>query len=347
VNNYLSSIAARALNPVPPVRPRLRGRFDPAPLINEAAVDRLDVTPAESLASEPPVEINRRATFENQRGRRHAQPRQPFDVAIEPDALPLPPRDSEASSDSKRDISELPPQSPTIQMPIAKATIPKTQPTRPVSVAEAAPIESHIEHAKEVAPAIQTTRVSASSSAGSRVKIIATAVREPNSDAQAQPDLAASRPHSLTTDRPPLQHSEEQRALEPRTDQPKLPHQREIKTIVVREQKILERSAHARHSSPSALTVPALSSSSQPARGDAKPSPVVVQSRIAPLVEKGAESFSLSRPVPQPQPTVRVTIGRVEVRAVQSSQSPAKPRTTPPVMNLDDYLRRRNQGSAR
>jgi hypothetical protein len=84
----------------------------------------------------------------------------------------------------------------------------------------------------------------------------------------------------------------------------------------------------------------------QPQRGDTKPPPVVVQTRIAPLVENGLD-FSLSRPGPQPQPTVRVTIGRIEVRAVASSQSPAKPRATQPVMNLDDYLRRRNQGSTR
>ena len=76
------------------------------------------------------------------------------------------------------------------------------------------------------------------------------------------------------------------------------------------------------------------------------PPPVAVQTRIAPLVEKGLD-FSLSRPTPQPQPTVRVTIGRIEVRAVASSEAPAKPRATAPVMNLDDYLRRRNQGSSR
>jgi hypothetical protein len=48
-----------------------------------------------------------------------------------------------------------------------------------------------------------------------------------------------------------------------------------------------------------------------------------------------------------PAPTIHVTIGRVEVRAImpaaQATQPPARPA---PKMSLDDYLRRRNEGAA-
>jgi hypothetical protein len=138
----------------------------------------------------------------------------------------------------------------------------------------------------------------------------------------------------------------EQRSLpEPRSDQARPPDPREIKTIIVREERIIEPSEQAREPGSQPTAVSRMPPSNQPQR-DTKPPPVVVQTLIAPLAEKGLD-LSLSRPSPQPQPTVRVTIGRIEVRAVVSSQSQAKPRATPPVMNLDDYLRRRNQGSSR
>ena len=75
---------------------------------------------------------------------------------------------------------------------------------------------------------------------------------------------------------------------------------------------------------------------------------VSIPSRIAPLVEMGPERFLLNRR--SPQPTVHVTIGRVEVRAVRSlqqSRSASKESPSQPVMKLDEYLRGRNQGSAR
>jgi hypothetical protein len=41
---------------------------------------------------------------------------------------------------------------------------------------------------------------------------------------------------------------------------------------------------------------------------------------------------------------VQVTIGRIEVRAQTMAAAAPRPRPGPPVMNLDDYLRRRAQG---
>jgi hypothetical protein len=44
--------------------------------------------------------------------------------------------------------------------------------------------------------------------------------------------------------------------------------------------------------------------------------------------------------------TIRVTIGRVEVKAVVVAQPPARPRVAPrpPMLSLEDYLRQRNNG---
>ena len=291
MNNYLSNIAARALNQAPTVRPRLRGRFDAVPSAN--AVDRLKLAPAESIDSERPVENNLADTSENHRAHEHLHARQRRGDENEPHTLSFADRDERTTSPLRNDTLVPSPQTPVIQVPIATATISTTQPARQVSVNPQAPIASSLE--RDASPA----------------------------------------------------RTEQRRLLEPLPSQARPPDPREIKTIIVREQRIIEASERAREPGSQASPLSALSPSNQPERDGTAPPPVAVQTHIAPLVERGAESFSPSRPSPQPQPTVSVTIGRIEVRAVGSSEAPAKPRATPPVMNLDDYLRRRNQGSSR
>ena len=291
MNNYLSNIAARALNQAPTVRPRLRGRFDPGPAANEPAVDRLKLAPTDSIDSERLIENNPAATSQNQRAHERLHATQHPDEN-EPHTLSFAHREEKTTSALRNDTLVPSPQTPVIQVAPANPTVPATQPARPVFVNPQAPIASSFER-----------------------------------DA----------PQSGT----------EQRGLpEPRPDHASPSDQREIRTIIVREERIIEPSEHAREPGSQPTLPSAMPPSNQPERGDTKPPPVVVQTRIAPLVEKGLD-LSLSRPSPQPQPTVRVTIGRIEVRAVGSPESPAKPRATPPVMNLDDYLRRRNQGSSR
>jgi hypothetical protein len=78
-----------------------------------------------------------------------------------------------------------------------------------------------------------------------------------------------------------------------------------------------------------------------------------------PLGARTIEPSSLHRPAPPdrsprdagaperaaPAPTVHVTIGRVEVRATHAPAASARPRSAPPpVMSLDEYLKRRAEG---
>jgi hypothetical protein len=63
---------------------------------------------------------------------------------------------------------------------------------------------------------------------------------------------------------------------------------------------------------------------------------------IAPVIPSPAGP---KRPISQPEPVINVTIGRIEVRATPASAQPVqKPRSTPPVMTLDEYLRKRSKG---
>jgi hypothetical protein len=65
----------------------------------------------------------------------------------------------------------------------------------------------------------------------------------------------------------------------------------------------------------------------------------------APGVKRRRDSMPASEPsISKQEPTIQVTIGRVEVRAVPPASTPRAQRTAPAVMGLADYLRRRTQG---
>jgi hypothetical protein len=72
------------------------------------------------------------------------------------------------------------------------------------------------------------------------------------------------------------------------------------------------------------------------------------QAAIAPA---SAPRFEFARHVPPaphvspPEPTIQVTIGRIEVRAVSQQSATPKERTASPVMSLKDYLRSRRGGA--
>jgi len=48
-------------------------------------------------------------------------------------------------------------------------------------------------------------------------------------------------------------------------------------------------------------------------------------------------------PAPAPEPSVHVTIGRIEVRATSETKQLSRPRSASPVMSLEEYLHRRTQ----
>ena len=74
------------------------------------------------------------------------------------------------------------------------------------------------------------------------------------------------------------------------------------------------------------------------------------QTPIVPRVVQPAPTAPVPRleilPAPQVEPTetINVTIGRVDVRAVFSSQAPKAPARTSTVNSLDDYLKQRSEG---
>jgi hypothetical protein len=81
--------------------------------------------------------------------------------------------------------------------------------------------------------------------------------------------------------------------------------------------------------------------------GTGGPARVVVQPRVALYSEPVAPAHSRPAAV-NAEPTIQVTIGRVEVRATHPAPPvTSRERRTPAAMSLEEYLRRRADGSAR
>lgn len=74
------------------------------------------------------------------------------------------------------------------------------------------------------------------------------------------------------------------------------------------------------------------------------PAPAILKPRL-PYPEPVAQSAQLSASLPT-EPTVHVTIGRVEIRAVAAAATPTRAAPSKPALSLSDYLQRRD-GSRR
>ena len=69
------------------------------------------------------------------------------------------------------------------------------------------------------------------------------------------------------------------------------------------------------------------------------------QNRPAIAAVDSENNFAKRETVAESQPTINVTIGRIEVRAAPAPAQHSKPKTTTNTMSLDDYLRQRSGGS--
>lgn len=82
--------------------------------------------------------------------------------------------------------------------------------------------------------------------------------------------------------------------------------------------------------------------------GSSRPQSAPLQSTVQPQtrVPVFATASKLADANPEPEPVIQVTIGRVEVRAVQQAPTPRK-EIASPVMSLEEYLRQRGAGAGR
>jgi hypothetical protein len=97
-----------------------------------------------------------------------------------------------------------------------------------------------------------------------------------------------------------------------------------------------------RETAESRLTLP----SAEPVQARRSPPPAAAPIEpAAPTRFEFARHVPPARQTPPPEPTIQVTIGRIEVRAVSSQGTPKKERSESPVMSLNEYLRSKRGGA--
>lgn len=345
VNNYLTSIAARTLNPDHSVRPRLGGRFEPASLA-EGPIDSANSfrRPAAKHSQPESQQVGGIETAEERDS--NSRSLNTFDPAPQLDRpAALTPRLNSAATTEPPVTGSVVDPSPslTIRAPNQQTAAEAPRQNMPV---ELRPDEKVVDLGER-----SEFRRSRPTESGSENKPEPRFEESPGRSVRAHRPTAEEveltpAPISSRTIRPSSSASDEQEPVALPANTRKQPLvERELETIVIREKVIRDEPSHNQSSTKPPPTPVAESSGTTENSRSITP-PVVVHSRIAPLLETGPE-VQLNRPTIQPQPTIHVTIARIEVRAVQSSQSPTKSRAATPVMNLDDYLKRRSQGGAR
>lgn len=348
MNNYLASIAARTLNHTSSVRPRLGGRFELADASSERSIDRPEPSPLTG-PKPPPPELKRETASETtEQHETESRPKKALDLA---------PRLGQSATTGPEVQSEPATGSLTIS---AYVDAPQSAATRPVTqtkIAELQPQNVHV-GVRPVENAIDSSQ-----STAARKQPVLEFRRENHSEAPLgsvaddhQPIVAEgtprSRQRSPATPKSVSGNDELEALAQPSTAQPVITREkpvieRELETIIICEKQTLDEPTRLNPSLTQSVPMPSAALSGASEEDGSSAAPIIVQPSIAPLLETGLEHLLLNRPNSQPGPTVHVTIGRIEVRAVQSSQAPAKPRATTPVMNLEDYLMRRGQGGTR
>lgn len=342
MTNYLATITARTINGQSPVRPRLRGRFDPPVSLAEGALDQpvlnrtLQQPPRqneiESGASEEErYDASSSAAKSFDRLKQHAshsRDREQNEVAAFPTAV--------------TETTDAPAPSVSTFRATSEST-PPAQPTRESTHIAASSRERRntvgaTSHTVTPAPEVTTTGTPQLRDQREVASSKATMIEPPPKVRSLKsPGVIEPATPRYDTDGPshnPTSNS--QRVIE-----------REIKTVAVRDRPAQVDGQPSNRLEPTPR-IPDANAAGKIEPSESRSVPPAIQPRIEPLAAFTPGRLYLHQSEQHVEPTVHVTIGRIEVRAVQQQSQPAaKPRATQPVMNLDDYLRRRSQGGAR
>ena len=329
MNNYLTNIAARIRVTAPAVRPRLGGHFEPSSVSveNTNSLPRIFTEPSDmdekrvqmGIEAANPRDFGTRAEKSLEVGLQLDHPTTPA-PAVKFEATIAPPVTNAIAEPAPTD--RVPVQQIAAESSRQNKTVEKQTVENVIGVTEKHEARSEVrdESATQYWP---KPRFDEPVHRSSRVRHQKAESTGPTVAPAVDPIIATdvkSTPAGIKSEKPLV----------------------ERETIVIREQAIADQS---RVNAPAAKP-PATPVSSDIENGDSK-THTIVHSKIAPLKDRQPQPVYTNRRAGQPQPTIHVTIGRVEVRAVQSSPAQTKSRTPTPVMNLDDYLKRRSQGNSR
>jgi hypothetical protein len=330
VNNYLTNISARIRVAAPAVRPRLGGHFEPSSVSTENA------NPLPRIATES-SDVDEKG---EQIGIEAANPR---DVRTRAEqSLEVGPQLDHPTTLAPGVNFETP-IAPPVTNVIAEPAPTDREPVQRIAAESLRQITS-----VEKTPAENVIGVTEKHEASSEIRDKSVTHHWPRprfeepadrSGRVQHPKAESIGPTVAPTVNPIIANNDKSIPPGIKPDKPLV----ELETIVIREQASPDRS---RVNAPPAKPTTTPVSSDRIENGDSK-TPTVVHSKIAPLKDRKPEPVQTNRRAGHPQATIHVTIGRVEVRAVQASPAQTKARASTPIMNLDDYLKRRSQGNTR
>ncbi|MFY9553201.1 MAG: hypothetical protein WAV47_00630 [Blastocatellia bacterium] len=351
MSNYLANLAARTFNLVPVVRPLVLGRFEPSPVQPKVPFDTVAPNPPETVEASldwheaetapiPARTIPRRTrkSFVAAPAEDEEIPHSPSTDSISPKTNSMPARSSTAALTVRASGTRAPSPAPPVLQPLLTDA---PEADRSAGVAPSRTEASKSSSTRQDRPAANTIVENFTGSARARQPAPAASVwpTETKTESSVPPVSSKQYEEPQASTFNPLSESE---SLTTR-------HQ---KTIVAREQLVVNHPMTQLDTASNRTTIRVANESQPrvaPARRGSLGDPFeIIQPSVKPLFEDRVKGFGLEeRQAPPAEPVVHVTIGRIEIRAVQSQQSSAKRRATTPVMNLDDYLRRRSEGSGR
>ena len=335
--NYLTSIAARALQLPTPVRPRLRSLFDPPASDSEGSLVKPSLLRA--ISPKPLHSESETQTDQSEKGYQSA------------------PKDRSEKQESKLHPDDLSnsreAQAPNVLRPIEVNTT-ELQPSLPSPIYEP---RNRLKPSQRFdnEPATVTNLRAEDNHKSTRFNEPAKSQqpgppsigelrketeRDPVNQVELQPKVySIPTPPGQSLAKPDAPSSSSTGNREPVI-------QRQLQTVATREQYADGSPRESRLDSsklPSSVVTAPNRITPRNLPGEA----IAVPAHVGSLASLRGSQLPLRQSPRAVEPVVHVTIGRIEVRAVQHSQPAVKPKSSQPAMSLDDYLRNRRQGSTR
>jgi|GEM_PF-1894586 len=335
MSDFLGKLVTMVIHPGTGVRPRLPGRFEPQHL---ALAGALDIVVADDVGHEAPIPSTQPAQFPDDLAAPSADAPTPGDRRHDPPTPSITPSPAPDKSHPAARLSQ--PRQPATASPEA-APEPPTVPTRFSPALHPTPKPPTVAREQRPGSPDETGRLSPAST--------------PDSSAAVK---GSAEPH-LTLERRPVER-ESARTHPPTAAPAILPEASEI-----RSPSTPESPASARPTAPTvepfpleSATHPAVSTLSRPQIESAipemaqmpPPEPLLGRAdgraTVDPHFTEPMATAPSRRADASQAPTIRVTIGRIEVRATLPPAPPEHPQPArrQPALPLDQYLQRRNEG---
>jgi hypothetical protein len=313
MSDYLENLAAKALNLIEGVQPRVASLFEPPSMAGRPMTARLsaneEAVPGEPFASGPSYE----APLSTQESFSNAWPSRPPTMGLGRPAATLPPQPTDMTDTS-------------MHQPPGQWVNRQPAPPLPSPVVGTASGQLPTQPGPHPARTMSTATPAASSSPGAARPRDATTAQPSHPDTPILVPVSAGQ----ETVAGPSTSTATQESL------PALAH------IIGRA--VDERAVWFDVPQPKNITHP--ESVSDHARRSSTPAMPVVQPRVTVYREPPVSTPSEGTAMPEPAPTIKITIGRVDVRAMMPAAPAARPAPArpSPALSLDDYLKQRGGG---